>query len=123
MAKINNSLEELEIRGDFIRRHIGSDRHQLAEMLDFLELASLDEIIDRVIPDDSILLKEPLSLTETMSERVVNTHMRKMRERNKMFTSMIGMGYHGTVMPAVIKRNVLENPAWYTSPIHPIKPR
>ncbi len=102
------------MRGDFIRRHIGPDRHQIGSMVDDLELASLDAIIDRAVPG-SILAKKNLSLTHTISEREVITRLRKMRERNRVYTSMIGMGYYGTIMPAVIKRNVLENPAWYTA--------
>ena len=108
------TLEELEMRGDFIRRHIGPDRKQIAEMVRELHLPALENIIDQAVPD-SILVKDELSLTNTISEREVITRLRKMRQRNQVFTSMIGMGYHGTIMPAVIKRNVLENPAWYTA--------
>jgi glycine dehydrogenase len=100
--------------GDFIRRHIGPDRHQIQSMVESLDLNSLDDIVARAVPDN-ILSADPLTLTKTISERAVNTHLRKMRERNQVFTSMLGMGYHGTVTPAVIKRNVLENPAWYTA--------
>lgn len=117
MIRMNSekeSLSELEMRGDFVRRHIGLDREQIAEMVEALGLSSLDEIIERAVPE-SIIAAEPLTLTENYSERAVGTYMRKMRERNKVFTSMIGLGYYGTIMPAVIKRNVLENPAWYTA--------
>ncbi|MBI2969305.1 MAG: aminomethyl-transferring glycine dehydrogenase [Gammaproteobacteria bacterium] len=114
MAEKRIPLEELEMRGDFIRRHIGPDRHQIADMLRFLGLDSLEDIVPAAVPD-SILSRAPLAITETISERAVITHMRKMRERNRVFISMIGMGYHGTIMPAVIKRNVLENPGWYTA--------
>ncbi len=107
-------LNELEMSGDFIRRHIGPDPHQLREMLDELEINELDDIIEKVVPEN-ILNKEPLTLTSTMSERSVRTYIRKVRARNKVFISMIGMGYYGTVMPPVIKRNVLENPGWYTA--------
>lgn len=112
--KVEKSLEELEMRGDFVRRHIGPDEVQIAEMLKELGLSELDEIIEKAVPE-SILSQDPLSLTETISERAVITHLRSMRERNKVFTTMIGMGYYGSIMPAVIQRNVLENPAWYTA--------
>jgi glycine dehydrogenase len=114
MSTPRASLNQLEMRGYFIRRHIGPNQQQAKEMLSELGLAELEEIIGKALPDD-IVDHEPLKLTETISESAVIKHMRKMRERNKVFTSMIGMGYYDTIMPAVIKRNVLENPGWYTA--------
>ena len=114
MVETRKTLDQLEMRGDFIRRHIGPDRNQIAEMVDTLGLSSLEDIIERAVPV-SIIVKDELRLTNTISEREVITRLRKMRDRNQVFTSMIGLGYHGTIMPAVIKRNVLENPAWYTA--------
>ena len=108
------SLNQLEMRGNFIDRHIGSNAQQIKEMLAELGLTELEDIIEQAIPAN-ILNHEPLKLTETMSEQAVIKHLRKMRSRNKVFTSMIGMGYYDTFMPAVVKRNVLENPAWYTA--------
>ncbi|MBI1731854.1 MAG: aminomethyl-transferring glycine dehydrogenase [Gammaproteobacteria bacterium] len=108
------SLAELEMRGDFIRRHIGPDRHQIADMVRHLGLDSLEQLPDRAIPD-SVRSQTPLAMIDTISERAVITHLRQMRERNKVFISMLGMGYHGTIMPQVVKRNVLENPGWYTA--------
>ncbi|MGH8246049.1 MAG: glycine dehydrogenase, partial [Gammaproteobacteria bacterium] len=107
-------LEDLEMRGDFIRRHIGPDRRQIADMVRFLGFGSLEQLLPAALPD-SILSRTPLTLADTISERAVITRLRKMRERNRVFISMIGMGYYGTIMPAVIKRNVLENPGWYTA--------
>ena len=109
-----STLEQLEMRGGFTRRHIGPDRHQIRAMVSYLGMDELDDIIDRAIPD-SIISRQPLALTRTISEREVGTRLRRMRRKNRVFTSMIGMGYHDTIMPAVIKRNVLENPAWYTA--------
>lgn len=114
MVRDNQTLEQLEMRGDFIRRHIGSTHKQIEEILSYLELDSLEEIIDKVVPEN-IISREPLDLPESKSERAVISYLRKLRERNHVYTSMIGMGYHGTLMPAVIKRNVLENPGWYTA--------
>ncbi len=114
MADEHAPLEWLEMRGDFIRRHIGPDQEQIAEMLDYLELDDLDQIVDRAVPKN-ILSDEPPSLKENISERAVITYMRKLRERNQVNDSMIGMGYYGTLIPSVIKRNVLENPGWYTA--------
>ena len=108
------TLAELETRGDFIRRHIGPDREQLAAMVAALGLESLEQIVQRAVPD-TIVSRTPLALTDTISERAVIAHLSRMRERNRVHVSMIGMGYYGTIMPEVIKRNVLENPGWYTA--------
>ena len=114
MTSSRPSLAQLEMRGNFINRHIGPNSQQTKDMLANLGISKLEDIIDRAIPAN-ILNHEPLKLTETISERAVIRHLRKMRERNKVYTSMIGMGYYDTIMPAVIKRNVLENPGWYTA--------
>ncbi|MDO9139713.1 MAG: glycine dehydrogenase (aminomethyl-transferring), partial [Methylobacter sp.] len=108
------NLTQLEMRGNFINRHIGPNPQQTTDMLAELGISELEDIIELAIPAN-ILNHEPLKLTETISERAVITYLRNMRERNKVFTSMIGMGYYDTIMPAVIKRNVLENPGWYTA--------
>ena len=108
------TLTELESRGDFIRRHIGPTDQQISAMLHALGLDSLEQLAERAIPA-TIVSQQPLALTETVSERAIVAHLQRMRERNKVLISMIGMGYHGTLMPEVIKRNVLENPGWYTA--------
>jgi glycine dehydrogenase len=102
------------MRGDFIRRHIGSSSRQIEEMLAYLNVSSMDGLIEKVIPE-TILSKQASALRSTFSEQEVTTYMRKMRKRNQVFISMIGMGYYDTILPAVIKRNVLENPGWYTA--------
>ncbi len=114
MTTSRPNLNQLEMRGNFINRHIGPTQLQTKEMLAEMGLNELEDIIEQAIPAN-ILNHEALKLTETISERAVITYLRKMRSRNKVFTSMIGMGYYDTVMPAVIKRNVLENPGWYTA--------
>jgi glycine dehydrogenase len=114
MTTSRSDLAQLEMRGNFINRHIGPNPQQVQDMLAELGLSELEDIIEMAIPAN-ILNHEPLKLTETISERAVIRHLRKMCERNKMFTSMIGMGYYDTAMPTVIKRNVLENPGWYTA--------
>ena len=114
MSDVRHSLEELKMRGDFIRRHIGPGEPQIAEMLADLGLKTLDDLIDKTVPA-SILADSPLDLPAARSERMTLSYLRRMAARNKVFISMIGMGYHGTVMPPVIQRNVLENPSWYTA--------
>lgn len=114
MSQVRRSLEELKLRGDFVRRHIGPGDEQITEMLSVLGLSSLDELIDKTVPQ-SIRAEQPLELAPAKSERMTLSYLRKMSARNKVFVSMIGMGYHGTVLPGVILRNVLENPGWYTA--------
>lgn len=114
MGEPRQTLDQLEMPGDFIRRHIGPDRTQIQAMLETLGLESLEEIVAAAVPDD-IVSDTPLSLQQNFSERAVISHMRKMRSRNRVLVPMIGMGYYGTIMPAVIKRNVMENPGWYTA--------
>jgi len=114
MTKPRRTLVELEMRGDFIRRHIGPGETQLAEMLAALGLKSLDELVDKAVPA-GIRCDELPKLPEAMSERETLSYLRQMAGRNRVFTTMIGMGYYGTVTPSVIVRNVLENPGWYTA--------
>ncbi len=114
MSSLSPSLNQLEMRGNFVNRHIGSNPQQIKAMLSELGVNELEDIITQAIPAN-ILNDEPLRLTETISERAVIKYLRNIRARNKVFTSMIGMGYYDTIMPAVIKHNVLENPAWYTA--------
>ena len=108
------SLEDLEMRGDFVRRHIGPGKDDIEEMLALLGLDSLDGLIEQAVPP-AIRSDHPFDLPAPMSERETVTATRRMRERNRVFISMMGMGYSGTVLPGVIKRNVLENPGWYTA--------
>ncbi|WP_031432677.1 aminomethyl-transferring glycine dehydrogenase [Methylomarinum vadi] len=114
MSMSRPSLNQLEMRGNFIRRHIGPNPRQQQAMLEALGLDKLEDLIGQAIPDN-ILNKDALKLTDTISERAVINYLRKMRNRNKVYTSLIGLGYYDTIMPAVIKRNVLENPGWYTA--------
>ena len=114
MSETRRTLEDLKMRGDFVRRHIGPGDQQIAEMLDTFGLDSLDALIDAVVPR-VIRTDGPLDLEPAMSERMMLSYLRKMAKRNRVFISMIGMGYHGTSLPGVILRNVLENPGWYTA--------
>ncbi len=96
------------------RRHIGPSPEEMAEMLKVVGAASLDDLIDETVPA-SIRQAEPLKLGRPKSERELLYHMAEVAKQNTVLTSLIGMGYHDTVMPPAIQRNVFENPAWYTS--------
>ena len=96
------------------RRHIGPSPQEIKEMLDVIGYNSLDEFIDDTVPK-TIRQKKPLDFGKAKSERELLFHMRGIAKKNKVLTSLIGQGYHGTVTPPAIQRNILENPAWYTA--------
>ena len=107
-------LQELEQRDRFIHRHIGPSEQDIAEMLQTLGMSSLEELIDKVVPD-SIRMSGELDLPESRPETEVLDELRVLANRNTVAKSMIGMGYHSTILPGVIQRNLLENPGWYTA--------
>ncbi|MAF96264.1 MAG: glycine dehydrogenase (aminomethyl-transferring) [Rhodospirillaceae bacterium] len=109
-----STLSDLEQRDDFIRRHIGPGDRQIAEMLDTLGLSSLDALIEKTVPEN-IITGHSLEIGGVKTERGTLSCLRRMSERNKVFISMLGMGYYGAKLPSVILRNVLENPGWYTA--------
>ena len=98
----------------FARRHVGINENDLAAMLETIGVRTLDELIDKTIPSD-IRLKEKLNLPPDMTEREFAGHISSLAAQNKVYKSYIGMGWYDTVTPAVIQRNVFENPVWYTS--------
>jgi glycine dehydrogenase len=110
----NTPLIQLENRDGFIHRHIGPDGPEVGQMLDTIGSASLDELVESTLPE-SILDLNPLDLPAPRTERAALQDLRKIAGRNKMMHNMIGLGYHETITPAVIQRNVLENPGWYTA--------
>ncbi|MCL3881140.1 aminomethyl-transferring glycine dehydrogenase [Marivita sp. GX14005] len=96
------------------RRHIGPSPAEMADMLSALGVSSLDGLIDQTVPS-AIRQDAPLDFGKAFSEAELLHHMRKTAARNEVLTSLIGMGYHGTVTPPAIQRNIFENPAWYTA--------
>ncbi len=96
------------------RRHIGPSPSEMAEMLKVVGAESLDDLIDQTVPK-SIRQKDPLDFGPPKSERELMWFMRQVAQKNRVFTTMIGQGYHGTVTPPAIQRYILENPAWYTA--------
>src|SRR2546421_1508869 len=98
----------------FVRRHIGPSPRDVSAMLETVGAKTLSELIGQTLPS-SIRQKAPLDLGRALSETESLTHMRELASRNQVFTSLIGQGYSGTILPTVIQRNILENPAWYTA--------
>lgn len=107
-------LYGLEDHGEFIMRHIGPRDEDVEIMLKEVGCSSLDELISKTLPP-SIQLSEPLDLPDAITEQDTLARLREFASRNLVQHSMIGMGYHETLLPAVIQRNVLENPGWYTA--------
>ena len=113
MAERRVSLADLEA-DDFVRRHIGPDAEQVAAMLEVVGVRTLDDLIDQAAPA-TIRSERPLELPPPISESAALETLRRIAEGNRLQVSMIGMGYYDTITPAVIQRNVLENPGWYTA--------
>src|SRR6516165_9665582 len=98
----------------FARRHIGPSSRDMAAMLETVGASSLSALMAETLPA-TIRQKAPLDLGFALSETDALAHMRGLAAQNQVFTSLIGQGYSGTILPAVIQRNILENPAWYTA--------
>ena len=97
----------------FVNRHIGPRENHIQEMLNQLGFSSLEELSNSVVPKN-ILIQDELDLPPKKSEADTIKRLQQLAEKNSVFRSFIGMGYYGTVVPGVIKRNILENPGWYT---------
>ncbi|TAE46338.1 MAG: glycine dehydrogenase (aminomethyl-transferring), partial [Cytophagales bacterium] len=104
----------LEYNEQFAERHHGLSTAEMSQMLEAIGVASLDELIDKTVPE-GIRRKKPMDIPKAQSEKDFLTHFKNIANKNKVFKSFIGMGYYDTITPNVILRNVLENPAWYTA--------
>ena len=98
----------------FANRHIGIEEKDLPQMLGKIGVKTLDELIDKTIPSQ-IRLKQPLPLAPAITEREFAMHIAELASQNKLYKTYIGAGWYDSVTPAVIQRNVFENPVWYTS--------
>ncbi len=98
----------------FALRHLGPRENEINQMLSTIGVDSLEQLINNTIPSH-IQLEKALDLPEPMSEFEFSTHIQGLASKNKQYKSYIGLGYHPTILPAVIQRNIFENPSWYTS--------
>jgi len=101
-------------KSNFLNRHIGLNNPDIENMLKCIDIKSLDHLIKKVIPKN---IQSPITenlLEKELSEIEALTQLKKYSKKNKLYKSFIGMGYYGTLVPNVIKRNILENPGWYT---------
>jgi glycine dehydrogenase len=108
------SLSSLDPAGSFAGRHIGPRPGDTAEMLAAVGHATLESLVDACVPE-GVRDRTPLDLPPALDEAAVLALLRERADANDVYTSMIGLGYYGTVTPPVIQRTVLENPAWYTA--------
>jgi len=110
----DHALESLLDCNEFIHRHIGPDSGLIDAMLAVVGAQSLPELMQRVVPAN-ILKTSSLAVGAPQSEHAALSALRAVAGKNEIFTSLIGLGYHDTLLPNVIRRNVLENPGWYTA--------
>lgn len=108
------SLSQLQQPDAFLRRHLGPDESEQRAMLEALGLTSRDQLIEQTVPP-AIRLQGELALPPALDEQGALARLRSYAEQNQLWTSLIGMGYYGTITPPVILRNLLENPGWYTA--------
>ncbi len=113
-SNARSPLTDLEDHAAFIRRHIGPDDAQINRMLGVLGIDSLEALVETTLPR-SIQMDGPLALPDAQSETATLARLRDIANLNILKHSMIGMGYHDTITPPVILRNILENPGWYTA--------
>ena len=114
MLQKKPDLKQLQNPTEFVARHIGPNEQDQQQMLRLLDCNNLNQLIEQVVPK-SILTKQPLELDDSCSEVQALAELQKIAKKNQIFKSFIGQGYYGTLTPAVIQRNILENPAWYTA--------
>jgi len=98
----------------FSSKHIGINKEQEKQMLNCLGIDSIDQLISETIPKN-IRLNEGLDLDEALTENEFLNHIKKLAKKNKNYKSFIGLGYNESIIPSAIKRNILENPSWYTA--------
>ncbi|CAH0527641.1 Glycine dehydrogenase (decarboxylating) [Allocatenococcus thiocycli] len=107
-------LQSLSTQNEFVARHNGPNKSDQQKMLDAINVANLDALIEETVPAQ-IRLERPLALAEAKSEADMLVAMRKFADQNQIKRTFIGQGYYNTFTPNVILRNVLENPGWYTA--------
>ncbi|WP_394131877.1 aminomethyl-transferring glycine dehydrogenase [Shewanella maritima] len=108
------TLTQLEQHELFLTRHIGPDEQQQQDMLNFIGAESLEDLTEQTVPG-AIRLEKELAIGHACGESEGTAYIRTLADKNKVFKSYIGMGYYGTDVPNVVKRNVFENPGWYTA--------
>ncbi len=110
---MNRTLQELNSEDEFIQRHVGPNHLETQQMLNYLGLNTLDELLEQTVPNK--IRRDEMNLPSSRSEQQALNDIEQYAKMNKVYRSFIGMGYYHTKTPTVILRNVLENPGWYTA--------
>lgn len=106
-------MQKLDYTDKFVNRHIGPNENEISEMLSVIGVENIGQLIDETIPE-SIRLKSEFDVCDSISEYEYINYLREREKENKVAKSYIGLGYYPTITPAVIQRNIFENPGWYT---------
>jgi glycine dehydrogenase len=106
-------MKKLEHPDKFVNRHVGPRDYELEQMANFCGANTVDLLIDETVPSN-IRQKKDINLSPPVNEHTFIANLRKIASKNKVYKSYIGMGYHPVILPSVIRRNILENPGWYT---------
>ncbi|RQM26266.1 hypothetical protein B5M09_003157 [Aphanomyces astaci] len=114
VSRVFSTVDAYRLTDQFARRHIGAGEEDTAVMLQKIGVNSIEELIGKTVPSE-IRLTKPLDLPEALSESQAFAALKKIASQNKTYKSFIGAGFNDTLTPFVIKRNVLENPGWYTA--------
>jgi len=104
---------QIQSYDQFVKRHIGPDQNELTAMLNTISISTLDQLVDETIPPN-IRINSDLNIPDALTEYEYLRELKKIAAKNKVYRSYIGLGYHGTITPSVILRNIFENPGWYT---------
>ncbi|MEP2023712.1 MAG: glycine dehydrogenase (aminomethyl-transferring), partial [Reichenbachiella sp.] len=107
-------IANLNERTHFQHRHNGPSNDDISQMLDAIGVNSVDDLIDQTVPEN-IRKRTKLNIPEALDEFSYVRSVKEIASKNKVFKSFIGLGYYNCVTPAVIQRNILENPGWYTA--------
>jgi len=102
------------LTNNFLSRHLGPRQKEIHKMLSFIGIESIEELLTETIPEE-IRLKDKLESNTPLSEYQFLKHIQTLSNKNKLYDTYIGLGYHPTITPPVIQRNILENPGWYTA--------
>jgi len=111
---MSQTLQQLSSQNEFQRRHIGPSETEKQEMLKALGFSNVDEMMSKVVPK-TIFNSEKMAIGDGIAENEILAQLKKTMSQNKVFQTLIGMGFHDTITPSVIARNVFENPVWYTA--------